>query len=455
MQDWEWKKITLIICFFVMLREFRPVEPFFTTYLNSPPLNYTTQQINEVIYPIGTYSSLTLIVVIFLTTDYLRYKPIIIMDGIAGIVTYAMLFGRPTIPVLTIEQMFYGFFYSSDVACNTYLYAKIDDTSQYQKITGYVRASSLFGRFLSGLVSQIVVSTKIFRPYDLVYVSAGGMLLATIWSLFIPSVGHSIYFHRAVKIPVQKVYSTYGSNVNIVKAEAGDYYSNNVPDVKVVIKSEKLNVVLKRLLMDFKLAYTNRYVLKWSLWWAFAASGFAFVNTYSQVLWQDVSNEYGGHDYLMNGMIDSVFTILSAVAACFTNKLKWNWDEVGDWVLAIVSFVLALLTLYNYYSRHLWLIYCSYILFGVIYQIVYTIAQSEVAKRIERDSYALIFGFNLFLSLLISGILTFSVIEGNVIYFTMRQQFLFVAGYFVVIGVIFFLKSFINLFSINNNSNNA
>lgn len=54
-------------------------------------------QVNEEIYAVGTYSCLVLAVVIFLVTDYFRYKPLIIADGIAGIFTYALLLGKPSL----------------------------------------------------------------------------------------------------------------------------------------------------------------------------------------------------------------------------------------------------------------------------------------------------------------------------------------------------------------------
>lgn len=67
--------------------------------------------------------------------------------------------------------MFFGFLYSSEVAFTTYLYAKVDDKQYYQKITSLVKASILFGKFLSGLIAQIVVSTHLLDTIYLVYIS--------------------------------------------------------------------------------------------------------------------------------------------------------------------------------------------------------------------------------------------------------------------------------------------
>lgn len=74
-----------------------------------------------------------------------------------------------------MEQMFFGFFYSSEVAFTTYLYAKVDDKQYYQKITSLVKASMLFGRFLSGLIAQTVVSTHFLNEVYLLYISIFSM----------------------------------------------------------------------------------------------------------------------------------------------------------------------------------------------------------------------------------------------------------------------------------------
>lgn len=54
-------------------------------------------QINENIYAMGTYSCLVLAIVMFLVTDFFRYKPLIITDGVAGILTYLLLVRSPSL----------------------------------------------------------------------------------------------------------------------------------------------------------------------------------------------------------------------------------------------------------------------------------------------------------------------------------------------------------------------
>lgn len=77
----EWIKITLILCAFGTLREIRPSEPFVTEFLLGEWRNVTETQLNQEVYPVGTYSYLAQLVVIFLITDFLRFKPVIILSG--------------------------------------------------------------------------------------------------------------------------------------------------------------------------------------------------------------------------------------------------------------------------------------------------------------------------------------------------------------------------------------
>jgi len=47
--------------------------------------------VNQDIFPVGTYAYLAQLVLVFLVTDFLRYKPIIILNGMFGTVTWSLL----------------------------------------------------------------------------------------------------------------------------------------------------------------------------------------------------------------------------------------------------------------------------------------------------------------------------------------------------------------------------
>lgn len=68
----EWLKVSLVLCSFGFFREFRPSEPFVTEFLAGEWRNITSDQLNRDVYPIGTYSTLALLIIVFLITDILR-----------------------------------------------------------------------------------------------------------------------------------------------------------------------------------------------------------------------------------------------------------------------------------------------------------------------------------------------------------------------------------------------
>jgi thiamine transporter 2/3 len=72
-------------------------------------------------------------------------------------------------------EVFYSFFLAAEVAYYTYIYAQVDK-KHYQKVTSHTRAADLIGRALSGVVSQILVSTGTLDYYELNFISVAGSL---------------------------------------------------------------------------------------------------------------------------------------------------------------------------------------------------------------------------------------------------------------------------------------
>lgn len=68
----SWLRVTLYLCTYGFFREFRPSEPFVSEFLSGPWRDITAEQITQLVYPIGVYAYLALLVVAFLITDMLR-----------------------------------------------------------------------------------------------------------------------------------------------------------------------------------------------------------------------------------------------------------------------------------------------------------------------------------------------------------------------------------------------
>jgi thiamine transporter 2/3 len=95
-----------------------------------------------------------------------------------------------------LVQVLYGGFIAAEVAYYTYIYAKVDK-DKFQAVSGHTRAAYLLGRFVSGVLAQILVSTNLMDYRELNFITLGAMFVATVWAFLLPPVQSSIYFHRS------------------------------------------------------------------------------------------------------------------------------------------------------------------------------------------------------------------------------------------------------------------
>ncbi|KAF2896485.1 hypothetical protein ILUMI_09688 [Ignelater luminosus] len=93
----EWLRISILLCIFGFLKEIRPSEPFIYEYLTGPWWNISAEEVVQEVYPVGTYAYLAQLIIVFLITDLLRYKPLIILLALAGVVVWSMLIWSTTL----------------------------------------------------------------------------------------------------------------------------------------------------------------------------------------------------------------------------------------------------------------------------------------------------------------------------------------------------------------------
>ncbi|XP_017298122.1 thiamine transporter 2-like [Diaphorina citri] len=86
-----WVKLSIWIGTFGFFKEFRPEDPYIVQYLTGHKMNFTDEQVNQVIFPVSTYTSLVELVFVFLITDWLRYKPVVILCALSGVIVQVML----------------------------------------------------------------------------------------------------------------------------------------------------------------------------------------------------------------------------------------------------------------------------------------------------------------------------------------------------------------------------
>lgn len=158
--------------------------------------------VNE-IYPIWTYSYLVLLFPAFLATDYLRYKPVLVLQAISFVATYILLLlGRGLLAMQLVEFAF-GVATASDVAYYAYIYSVVEP-AHYQRVTGYCRSVTLFGSAAGSLIGQLLLSKADVRLLHLVMVTAAAAGVAFVAPWFLPMPKRSLFFHKASQGAVEK-----------------------------------------------------------------------------------------------------------------------------------------------------------------------------------------------------------------------------------------------------------
>lgn len=120
-------------------------------------------------------------------------------------------------------------------------------------------------------------------------------------------------------------------------------------------------------------AYSNRTVIQWSFWWALAMCGFLQVQSYVQLLWQQIDPN---QENFYNGAVEATLTLfgaLGAISAGFLNSQRFEkWDML---ILTVCSGLEGGFILIAAFTNTVWIAYLMYILFGVLYQFMITVAR--------------------------------------------------------------------------------
>lgn len=147
------------------------------------------------IYPIWTYSYLALLFPIFLATDYLCYKPVIILQAVSLVLTYSVLLLQKSLAAMQLMQFTFGLTTASEVAYYSYIYSVVEP-AQYQRVTSYCRSVTLFGSAAGSLTGQLLFSVAKVKLSCLVIITLASSVTALLAPWFLPMSRRSLFFHK-------------------------------------------------------------------------------------------------------------------------------------------------------------------------------------------------------------------------------------------------------------------
>lgn len=157
---------------------------------------YSHLQVVNEIYPIWTYSYLVLLFPVFLATDYLCYKPVLILQAASLVVTYSMLLRAQGVLVMQLVEFFFGLATATEVAYYSYIYSVVEP-AQYQRVTGYCRSVTLLGSAAGSLSGQLLVSVAQAPLLCLVIITLSSAAVAFVAPWFLPMPSKSLFFHKS------------------------------------------------------------------------------------------------------------------------------------------------------------------------------------------------------------------------------------------------------------------
>ncbi|XP_037552770.1 thiamine transporter 1 [Nematolebias whitei] len=432
---------TAVLCVYGFFSSMRPSEPFLTAYLMGPDQNLTETQVVNEIYPIWTYSYLVLLFPVFLVTDFLCYKPVLVLQASSLVVTYTMLWKARGMLAMQLLEFFFGLATATEVAYYSYIYSVVEST-HYQRVTGFCRSVTLLGSAAGSLIGQLLLSVAEVHLLHLVIVTMASAAVAFIAPWFLPMPKRSLFFHKN-PVEVEERACIRSSTSQTFQVE--DSESMVSRSSKPAGGSRGLIEVLQMLFSDFLQCYRCRPLLAWSVWWALATCGYFLILNYVQALWETIRPS---RDHVIyNGYVETLSTLLGAVAALLVGCLPVSWSLWGELVLCVLSLLMAVCVFAMDLLKNIWVCYGLYILFRTIYMLLITVATYQIAASLSMQRYALVFGVNTFVALLLQTLLTVIVVDSAGLGLDVYSQFLIYGTYFAVISVIFLLAGLCRLMS--------
>ncbi|XP_061431197.1 thiamine transporter 2-like [Lethenteron reissneri] len=521
----SWKFPTIVLCVYGFLYNMRPSEPFLTPYLVGPDVQLSTEDVTNKVLPVWTYSYLALLLPVFLLTDFLRYKAVIVLQGAALVATWCLLLWARGVPAMQAMEFCYGVVTATEVAYYSYIYSVVA-AKHYQRVTGYCRSATLAGYTLASVLGQLLVSVAGTSYRSLNIISLASVSLAFLASFLLPSPERSMFFHkRAALAPtpskadgdagltgdgddgeaaspsvpsVAAAELRAGASVAATAASNAPYRplsGGKVADSQKVASEEQVLVderqcprygealfegtthdakagsdscdvvdlagsssssssssspplpsgidasfagVITRLLKDFAKCYTDRSLLVWSIWWALATCGYNQVINYVQVLWAEM--EPSNSTAVYNGGVEAVSTLVGAVSAFAVGFMPLDWALWGELALGVFSGLDAAALFLMAALDSVWVGYVGYVVFKGSYTFLITIATFQIAATLDMERYALVFGANTFVALVLQTVLTVVVVDSRGLGLDVVTQFFIYACYFTAIAALFVLK---------------
>uniref|UniRef100_A0A665W581 Solute carrier family 19 member 3b n=1 Tax=Echeneis naucrates TaxID=173247 RepID=A0A665W581_ECHNA len=406
----SWAYPTAVLSLYGFFANCRVAEPFLTPYLIGPHKNISAEVTNY-LFPIWTYSYLAFLFPVFLLTDFMRHKPVIVTQGLFLITNYVLLF-----QTVFHQQINYAVVTSTEVAYFSYIYSIIP-SENYQRATGYLRSAMLAGYTFGASLGQVLVSIAEMDYFYINAISLGIVSMAFFISLWLPMPQRRMFFK--------------GKKDADIKAQSG--ITHFVPYHScILLRQNKIN--------DYSFCFVVcLHLIYWSLWWALATAGYNQVFNYIQLMWDHI--EPSATSSIYNGGVEAVCSLVGSAAAFSVGYIKVTWAVWGELALGLFSAIAAGSVFLMALTSSIWACYVGYVIFKSCYMFLITITTFQIASKLSMECYALMFGINTFVALSLQAIITVIVVDEAALGLDILSlQFIIYGSYYSAISLLFLIR---------------
>ncbi|KPP72427.1 folate transporter 1-like [Scleropages formosus] len=397
----RWWSIVLL-CFYGFVVQLKPGEPFITPFLLSSEKNFTREQVTNEINPVLSYSYMAVLVPVFLLTDYLRYKPVLVLQSLSHVSIWLLVLLGTTLLQMQFMEFFYGVTMATRVAYSSYIFSLVSPTL------------SVLGQLC---VSLAGVSFGTLSAISLGFVSFGLLLASSL-----PWPRRSMYFNKEVS----------GARPEASPAKAS--CSSRVARQGAL--SRLRNSVLFQMLKELENVVKVPQLRLWSLWWIFNSTGYYLVIFYAHILWNKVYPATE-NKHVYNGGVEAASTLLGAVTSFVAGFVKIRWNLWSELVIGAVTALQAGLLLLMSTTSSIWACYVAYTFFRGFYQFLVPIAIFQIASSLSKELCALVFGINTFLGTILKTVITIVVADKRGLALPVHSQFMVYFFYFTLLTVVY------------------
>ncbi|XP_053421856.1 reduced folate transporter isoform X3 [Nycticebus coucang] len=418
-----WQCLVSYLCFYGFMAQMRPGESFITPYLLRDK-NFTQEQVTNEITPMLSYSYMLVLVPIFLLTDYLRYKPVLLLQGLSYVSVWLLLLFGGSVQHMQLMEFFYSITMAARVAYSSYIFSLVRP-ARYQRMAGYSRAAVLLGVFTSSVLGQLLVSVGRVSFATLNYISLAFLVFSLLLAFFLKRPKRSLFFNRS-SAPLR----------GAMPSELQPVQPGPAPRGKLLAACR--DCILVRMLQELGASLQLPQLRLWSLWWVFNSAGYYLVVYYVHILW---NTRYPATDsaQVYNGAADAASTLLGAMTSFAAGFVKIRWALWSKLVIACVTAAQAGLVFLLWNVVSIWPCYGAFVLFRGFYQFLVPIATFQIASSLSKELCALVFGINTFLATILKTIITLIVSDKRGLGLSVYLQFEVYFVYFLILSVFYFL----------------